>query len=194
VAGEAQVAGGVAGEGLDEGDDLLLSADRRPNRTALAWLGLEEKAPAALAAALRDTSGVLLVIGGDPLAHAEVAEAVGRLRVVYLGTHRGATAERADVVVPLSTWAEKDALWVNAQGRIQRGQRAVLPPGDAREDWRVLVDLLQNVGQDPEVAGLPALRRLVAAALDLDDENALNSLPERGLQPGREAGSPSGGQ
>ena len=76
-------------------------------------------------------------------------------------------------------WAEKDALWVNRQGRIQRGQRAVLPPGDAREDWRVLVDLLQHVGQDPELAGLPALRRLVAADL-VDgwmDENVLNRCP-----------------
>mgnify|MGYP000620971229 CR=1 FL=1 len=44
--------------------------------------------------------------------------------------------EAADLVIPLRTWAEKDALWVNKQGRIQRGQRAVAAPGDSREDWR----------------------------------------------------------
>jgi NADH-quinone oxidoreductase subunit G len=193
LVGEAQIAGGVAGAGMGDGDDLLLSADRRPNRKALEWLGVDEKSPAAIAGDLESASGVLLVFGGDPLADEAIARAAGRMRIVYLGTHRGATAEAADVVVPLSMWAEKDALWVNRQGRIQRGQRAVLPPGDAREDWRLLVDLLQHAGQDPEVPGLPALRRLVAAEVGLADEDALNRLPEIGLQPADGAGTPTGG-
>ncbi len=69
-----------------------------------------------------------------------------------------------------------------------------MAPGDSREDWRVLVDLLQHVGQDPEVAGLPALRRLVAADLKLDDEDALNRLPADGLVPATVAGTRVGGE
>jgi NADH-quinone oxidoreductase subunit G len=134
------------------------------------------------------------VFGGDPLAHPEVAQALGKLRIVYLGTHRCATSEAAEVVVPLSMWAEKDALWVNGQGRIQRGQRAVMAPGDAREDWRLLVDLLQHVGQDPDVGGLPALRRLVAADLGLADPDVLNRLPAEGLVPANLATTGVGGE
>ena len=194
VAGEAQMAGGVAGEGLGEADELLVSADRRPNRKALDWLNLPEKDRDQLAGDLAEAGGTLLVFGGDPLAHEALAAAARRLRVVYFGTRRNATAEAADLVVPMSMWAEKDALWVNQQGRIQRGQRAVLAPGQAREDWRVLVDLLQHVGQDPEVAGLPALRRLVARDLSLDDEDSLNRLPAEGLVPTSVAGQPVGGE
>ncbi|MDD5719613.1 MAG: molybdopterin-dependent oxidoreductase, partial [Candidatus Krumholzibacteria bacterium] len=105
------------------------------------------------------------------------------LRIVYLGTHRGATAAAAELVVPLCAWAEKDALWVNRQGRIQRGQRAVAPPGLAREDWRVLVDILAHLGDDPGAADLPALRRIVAQRLQLADADALNLLPATGLVP-----------
>ncbi|MEZ4388392.1 MAG: 2Fe-2S iron-sulfur cluster-binding protein [Candidatus Krumholzibacteriia bacterium] len=194
VAGEAQMAGGVAGEGLGEADELLVDADRRPNRTALRWLGLPEMAPAELATALGEGGGTLLVFGGDPPARAEIAAAAGKLRVVYLGTHRCRTAEAAQVVVPLSMWAEKDALWVNRQGRVQRGQRAVMAPGGAREDWRVLVDLLQHVGQTLDLGGLPALRRLVAADLGLADEDALNRLPADGLVLADPAGTRVGGE
>ena len=58
-----------------------------------------------------------------------------------------------------------------------------MPPGLAREDWRLLVDLLAHLGDDLEVQGLPALRRLVARTLELADEDALNRLPETGLVP-----------
>ena len=72
---------------------------------------------------------------------------------------------------------------VNRQGRVQRFQRAIPAPGEAREDWRVLVDLLGRLGDDTGVASLPALRRLVAAELGLDDADVLNNLPAEGLVP-----------
>lgn len=194
VAGEAQVAGGVAGDGVGEGDDLLIAADREPNRQSLAWLGLPELEPAELAARLRDERGTLLVYGGDPLAHSEVSEAAASLRVVYLGTRRCTTADAADLVIPMSMWAEKDALWSNRQGRIQRGHRAVAAPGDAREDWRLLTDLVAHVGQTLDIAGIPALRRLVAGDLELDDEDVLNRLPAEGFRPAIAAGAPTGGE
>jgi NADH-quinone oxidoreductase subunit G len=195
LAGEAQISGGIAGDGMGEGDAILLAADRRPNRRALEWLGMDEIAPADLAAALGGARGVVLIYGGDPAAHAEVAAALSELRVVYLGTRRNATAEAADLVFPLSMWAEKDALWVNKQGRIQRGQRAVAAPGDSREDWRLLVELLDHAGDELELAGQPALRRFVARELGLSDEDALNRLPAEGLVPDVAVGTaPTGGE
>lgn len=182
VTAEHQVLGGLADEARGEGDDILLSADRLPDREALAWLGLRE-APAAEVAALAAGAGVVLVYGGDPAAVPEFARALQRARVVYLGTHANATAALAELVIPLSMWAEKDGLVVNRQGRVQRFQRAIPAPGEAREDWRVLVDLLGRLGDDTAVASLPALRRLVAAELGLDDADVLNNLPAEGLVP-----------
>jgi NADH-quinone oxidoreductase subunit G len=194
LVGEAQMAGGLAGEGMAEGDEILLDADRRPNRRALIWLGLPEITPADLVAALAEGRGTVLIYGGDPAAQPEIAVALKRLRVIYLGTRRNATAELADLVIPTCMWAEKDALWVNRQGRIQRGQRAIAAPGAAREDWRLLVDVLTQVDTDPEIAGLPALRRLVARELGLPDEDALNRLPAEGLVPQLPAQAPTGGE
>ncbi len=194
LAGEAQIAGGILGDGHGEGDDLLLASDRRPNRKALSWLNLPEVAPADLAAALDGARGTVLVMGGNPAAHAEVAAALKGVRLVYLGTRRNATAAAADLVIPMCMWPEKDALWVNQQGRIQRGQRAVAAPGDAREDWRLLNDLLVHAGDDLELAGLPALRRFVARDLDLADEDSLNRLPAAGLVPDISVTAPTGGE
>ncbi len=189
LVGEAPLAGGLAGEGRAEGDAILLDADRRPNRRALAWLALPEIAADDLAAALGAARGVLLVYGGDPLAAPAVAAAARRLRVVYLGTHGNATSAAADLVIPLSAWAEKDALWVNRQGRVQRGQRAIAAPGAAREDWRVLAELLAHLGDVAGLASLADVRRLVAGELGLADIDALNRLPAAGLL--HEPGEPS---
>ena len=58
--------------------------------------------------------------------------------VVYLGTHGDAGAHRADVILPGAAYTEKDGLYVNTEGRVQRGERAVFPKGEAREDWAIL--------------------------------------------------------
>ncbi|MBP0493154.1 NADH-quinone oxidoreductase subunit NuoG [Pararoseomonas indoligenes] len=58
--------------------------------------------------------------------------------VVYQGHHGDRAAARADVILPGCTYLEKDGTYVNTEGRVQRGRRAVFAPGDAREDWRIL--------------------------------------------------------
>jgi NADH-quinone oxidoreductase subunit G len=57
---------------------------------------------------------------------------------VYIGHHGDASAHHADVILPGATYAEKPGTYVNLEGRVQRGDRAVFPPGDAREDWTIL--------------------------------------------------------
>ncbi len=195
LAGSDRVAGTVAGVDLRQGDALLLDADRAPNRRALEWLGLPEARPDELAARL-GAGGPALVYGQDPAAaDAALAEALGASGgLVYLGTHLNATARLAAVVLPLSTWAEKDGLFVNRQGRIQPFQRAVARPQDAREDWRVLADLLAAARAGEQPSGLAALRRQVAAELGLPGEIDLNDLPAAGLVPDLAAGTPAGGE
>ncbi len=65
---------------------------------------------------------------------------------VYIGHHGDKGAATADVVLPGASYAEKPGTYVNLEGRVQRGERAVFPPGDAREDWTILRALSQVLG------------------------------------------------
>jgi NADH-quinone oxidoreductase subunit G len=66
--------------------------------------------------------------------------------VVYLGTHGDRTAPIANVILPGAAYTEKNATWVNLEGRPQRGRLAVFPPGEAKEDWRILRALSEAMG------------------------------------------------
>jgi NADH-quinone oxidoreductase subunit G len=57
---------------------------------------------------------------------------------VFIGHHGDKSAAAADVVLPGASYAEKPGTYVNTEGRVQRSERAVFPPGDAREDWSIL--------------------------------------------------------
>ncbi len=58
--------------------------------------------------------------------------------VIYQGSHGDQGAAHADVVLPGAAWCEKDGIYVNIEGRVQRSHRAVFPVGDAREDWAII--------------------------------------------------------
>ncbi|MBK9303159.1 MAG: (2Fe-2S)-binding protein [bacterium] len=189
----AGVSGGAREADRGEGDDLLRSADRAPNRAALAWLGLDEPAGADLAARVRAARGAVLVYGADPAADAPGwREAVAGRTVIHLGTHRNATAESADIVIPLGAWAEKDGLLVNRQGRVQASRRAIARPGLAQEDWRFLADWLAAAGATEFPASLPDLRRWVAGRVPALAGVDLNALPPEGLVPGAVAAGAGG--
>ena len=52
----------------------------------------------------------------------------------------------ADVILPAACFAEKEGVFTNSDRRVQRVRKAVEPPGEARADWEVLVDLMRRVG------------------------------------------------
>jgi len=59
---------------------------------------------------------------------------------------QNAATEKACVVLPACGFAEKRGSMVNGKGRLQRLNRATRPPGNARDDWEILRDLLQAIG------------------------------------------------
>jgi NADH-quinone oxidoreductase subunit G len=63
---------------------------------------------------------------------------LGKTFVVYQGHHGDAGAHRADVILPGAAYTEKNAIYVNTEGRPQLGQQAVFPPGDAKQDWAII--------------------------------------------------------
>ena len=58
------------------------------------------------------------------------------------------TAALADVVLPATSFAEKDGTFTNTERRVQRVRRAVPAPGEARADWRIVSDLACRMGAD----------------------------------------------
>ena len=57
------------------------------------------------------------------------------------------TAEIADVVLPATTFAEKDGTFTNSERRVQRVRKAVEPIGESRPDWDILCDLAQRLSR-----------------------------------------------
>ena len=78
--------------------------------------------------------------------------------VVYQGHHGDRGAARADVILPGAAYTEKNGTYVNTEGRVQRGQLATFPPGEAREDWAILRAFSAAVGHTLPYDGLAALR------------------------------------
>ncbi len=58
------------------------------------------------------------------------------------------TAEFADVILPASSYLEKDGSYTNTDRRVQLGRKVLDPPGEARVDWEVVQDIAQRVGLD----------------------------------------------
>jgi len=74
-------------------------------------------------------------------------------------------AAAADVVLPGAAYVEKDAIYTNDQGRVQAASRAIAPPGDAREDWFILVNLASALGLTLPYGTSDDVRRALAAAM-----------------------------
>jgi len=99
----------------------------------------------------------LLLLGVD---EAELPKAG---TIIYLGTHGDAGAHRADIILPAAAYTEKDATWVNTEGRVQYGRRATFPKGDAKEDWTILRALSGIMGKTLPYDSLADLRAKMIA-------------------------------
>ena len=88
---------------------------------------------------------------------------LGSAFVIYQGHHGDAGARRADVILPGTAYTEKDGTYVNTEGRAQQARRAVFPPGDAREDWKILRALSEVLGHKLPYDRLGQLRQRLAS-------------------------------
>ncbi len=84
---------------------------------------------------------------------------------VYVGHHGDKGAHHADVILPGAAYTEKSGTYVNLEGRVQRGDHAVFPPGDAREDWAIFRALSDVLGKKLPFDTLDQLRAAMAAVV-----------------------------
>ena len=111
-------------------------------------------------AACNGALDAVFLLGADELD----MNAFGDAFVVYIGTHGDKGAHRADVILPGAAYTEKSGLYVNTEGRVQLGERAGFPPGEAREDWAILRALSAVLGKTLGFDTLSALRSALGQA------------------------------
>ena len=127
----------------------------------------------------RDTAGILdgaasgeievvYLLGADEIDTSKLENAF----VVYQGHHGDKGAHAADVILPGAAYTEKDATYVNTEGRPQQTFLAIFPPGEAKEDWAILRALSGALGTPLPFNNLDSLRDAMEAAVphlaDLD--------------------------
>lgn len=135
-------------------DGLLVRADKNPNTRGMNIVFPGVGDCRDLLEACAGGSVRYLHIFGHDLARwndpGRLAEALRKVEcVVFEGAWDSPTARLADVVLPAAVYAEKDGTFVNFQGRVQRFEPAVPPPGEALTDLDILARLASALEAGP---------------------------------------------
>ena len=73
------------------------------------------------------------------------------------------TARLADVVLPSCCFAEKEGTFSNTERRVQRVRKAVDPPGESRDDWRIICDVATRMGYEMNYENSEAIMKEIAS-------------------------------
>src|SRR5947209_9857728 len=170
-----------------EGDEILLSEDRNPNATgARLILRLDEEPGAKLTAIDKGVKSgairALVALGENPIKLGISAEQLANMPAfVAMDILSNAANEHATVLLPASGFAEKRGSMINGKGRLQRLNRAVRPPGNARDDWEILRDLLQALGGSNGIYTIEDLFRQMSAEIPQFEGLTLSKIGDLGV-------------
>mgnify|MGYP001261271042 FL=1 len=81
--------------------------------------------------------------------------------VIYQGTHGGESSQIADVVLPGAAYSEKNGSFVNLEGRVQKSFKASYPPGFAKEDWEIFLEISNHKNINLGFDSFESLRELM---------------------------------
>lgn len=103
--------------------------------------------------ALEGRIKAVYIMGENPMLSdpnlSRVAEAFDKVELlVCQDIFLNETAQRADVVFPATSFAEKTGTFTNTERRVQLIRPALEPPGQARADWSIILDLAGRLGAD----------------------------------------------
>jgi NADH-quinone oxidoreductase chain G len=124
---------------------------------------------------LYDAEGLnaLYIVGEDPvIAFPDNSKIMSRLKALDLLIVQDIiftdTAKLAHVVLPASSWAEKDGTFTNAEGVTQKTHRIVDPPGQSMPDWQILRNLALTMGKDMRIRNLENITDEINTLLDTE--------------------------
>jgi NADH-quinone oxidoreductase subunit G len=139
----------------------------------MAGLILGYAQPGGIADIVAAAPELVLLLGADEIA-GDTFEGAYK---IYIGHHGDAGARMADLVLPGAAYAEKHGTWVNTEGRVQRAERAVFPPGEAREDWAILRAVSELAGNTLPFDSFAQLRAQMFAEFPQLGREGLVDLP-----------------
>ncbi|MGQ0677866.1 MAG: NADH-quinone oxidoreductase subunit NuoG [Rhodospirillales bacterium] len=144
------------------GFNVLHTAAARVGGLDLAFVptGRLANVNAILDAANSGALGVVYLLGADEIDMKRLSKAF----TIYQGHHGDRGAHRADLILPGAAYTEKNGLYVNTEGRAQLGRLAAAPPGEAREDWKILRALSDSLGKSLPYDTLDQLRAALVKA------------------------------
>jgi formate dehydrogenase (NADP+) alpha subunit len=92
------------------------------------------------------------------------------------------TAAYADVVLPATCFAETDGTFTNTERRVQRARKAVAPPGDARDDWKIICDISTKLGCKMNYADASEILDEIASVSPIYGGMSFERIDKIGLQ------------
>ena len=170
-----------------KGDGFLVSDDGNPNSSGAKLLGLATGKLASIAEGIKagKLTG-LIVLGEDAVDCGIPAEDLKKLEVlVATGILSNQTTPHATVTLPSSAWAEKRGTMINIKGRLQRLNQAIQPPGQARDDWEILRDLIQSItGTSTDLNAIEDVFKQMAAEIPTFHGLTISRIGDLGVQLG----------
>ncbi len=80
--------------------------------------------------------------------------------IIYQGSHGDKGAHIADVILPSATYTEKEATYINIEGRPQKTNRVTFPLGEAKEDWQNILAIAKELDSDIGFNNIKELRNI----------------------------------
>jgi NADH-quinone oxidoreductase subunit G len=169
------------------GDDILLSADRNPNTNGARLLGVTS-VPGARLREIKDNVlqgrvKALIALGENPI---EIGLTVEQLKAlpafVVMNILSNEATEAATALLPSFGFAEKRGSMINGKGRLQRLNRAVRGPGQARDDWEILRDLIQTYSGRNGIYSIEDVFRQMSEAVPALAGLSLSKIGDLGVQ------------
>jgi NADH-quinone oxidoreductase subunit G len=171
----------------DQGDDILLSEDRNPNNNGARLLGVTSdagaKVPAILEAISTGQVKALVVLAENPVRFGLSNQQLSNLPAfILMNILSNDATEHATALLPSYAFAEKRGSMINGKGRLQRLNRAVRGPGQARDDWEILRDLNQALTGSNGVYTIEDVFRQMSEAVPEFSGLSLSKIGDLGLQ------------
>ena len=170
------------------GDNILLSADRNPNvNGARSILNLATEPgsnlPAMVEASKAGQIKAIISLGEKPTAFGISLEQLSRLPAYsVMDILANETTNFATALLPAFGFAEKRGSMINGDGRLQRLNRAVRGPGNSRDDWEILRDLLQALGGGNGIFSIEDVFRQMSESIPLFNGLSLSKIGDLGVQ------------
>jgi NADH-quinone oxidoreductase subunit G len=168
----------------EAGDDILLNKDRNPNTNGARMLGLGTGKLGAIASGVKTGKLRALIVLGEDATSTGISEAeLAKLDVlIAIHTSHNITTKHATLILPGAGFAEKRGSMINAKGRLQRLNRAINPPGEARDDWEILRDLIVAISGGSAAGAIEDVFKQMAADVPAFAGLSLSRIGDLGVQ------------